>query len=276
MHQILFYINDFPIRSYGVVLSLSILLSIGMAYFFAKKDGEGYEKHIVDMGLYAGLSGIIGARLWDVFFFDFHYYRYHLDEIFHVWQGGMAIQGGIVFGFLAGYLYCKYHKLDILKMMDIVAPAIIFGQGLGRCANLLNGDAFGTPTGSNFGIIYPSSTLAYKTYGEVPLCPSEIWEGQMDFVIFGILLIYLAFNRWKGSAFAIYLFLYSLARFMLEFLRGDYTTEVIFSLTSAQVTSVIGMILGIVLLIYCYLRRDGEIKAQSVKPQKLNKKTKKR
>ena len=70
MHQYLFYIGDFPIRAYGLVLSLSIILATGVGYFLAKADGRGYEKHIVDLGIYCGVAGLLGARLWDVFFFD--------------------------------------------------------------------------------------------------------------------------------------------------------------------------------------------------------------
>ena len=146
MHQYLFFVGDFPIRAYGLILSLSIILATGVAYFLAKQDGR-WHNHIVDIGIYSGIAGIVGARLWDVFFFDWAYYSHHLSEIFYVWQGGMAIQGGIVFGVGAGIIYARRHKIDILALADIVAPAIILGQAIGRCANLLNGDAFGAPTG---------------------------------------------------------------------------------------------------------------------------------
>lgn len=250
VHQYLFFIGDFPIRAYGLVLSLSIILATGVAYFLAKQDGR-WHNHIVDMGIYCGISGIVGARLWDVFFFDWAYYSHHLNQIFYVWQGGMAIQGGIVFGVLAGIVYAKRHKIDILEMADIVAPAIILGQAIGRCANLLNGDAFGAPTGSSFGIIYPETTLAYHTYGAQPLWPAEIWEGQLDFVIFALLLIFRAFPHAKGQAFSLYIMLYSLARFGLEFLRGDYATPVFLSFTSAQTTSLVAFILAGMAFIYC-------------------------
>ena len=189
MHQYLFFIGDFPIRAYGLVLSFSIILATGVAYFFAKQDGR-WSDHIVDIGIIGGFSGIIGARLWDVFFFDWSYYHNHLLEIPFVWQGGMAIQGGIVGGLLAGYIYTKIHKIDTWALADIIAPAIILGQALGRIANLLNGDAFGNPTGTSYGIIYPQTTLAYQTYGNQPLWPAEIWEGQIDIIIFALLLLF--------------------------------------------------------------------------------------
>lgn len=274
MHQYLFFVGDFPIRAYGLILSLSIILATGVAYFLAKQDGR-WHNHIVDIGIYSGIAGIVGARLWDVFFFDWAYYSsHHLSEIFYVWQGGMAIQGGIVFGVGAGIIYARRHKIDILALADIVAPAIILGQAIGRCANLLNGDAFGAPTGSNFGIIYPETTLAYHTYGAQPLWPAEVWEGQIDFVIFALLLIFRAFPHAKGQAFSLYIMLYSLARFGLEFLRGDYATPVFLSFTSAQTTSLVAFILALIFFIYCqitYSRQKKTVKSKINKNRIKNK-----
>lgn len=267
MHQYLFFVGDFPIRAYGLILSLSIILATGVAYFLAKQDGR-WHNHIVDIGIYSGIAGIVGARLWDVFFFDWAYYSHHLSEIFYVWQGGMAIQGGIVFGVGAGIIYARRHKIDILSLADIVAPAIILGQAIGRCANLLNGDAFGAPTGSNFGIIYPETTLAYHTYGAQPLWPAEVWEGQIDFVIFALLLIFRAFPHAKGQAFSLYIMLYSLARFGLEFLRGDYANPVFLSFTSAQTTSLVAFILALIFFIYCQITYSGQKKTVKSKINK--------
>ena len=273
MHQYLFFVGDFPIRAYGLILSLSIILATGVAYFLAKQDGR-WHNHIVDIGIYSCIAGIVGARLWDVFFFDWAYYSHHLSEIFYVWQGGMAIQGGIVFGVGAGIIYARRHKIDILALADIVAPAIILGQAIGRCANLLNGDAFGAPTGGNFGIIYPETTLAYHTYGAQPLWPAEVWEGQIDFVIFALLLIFRAFPHAKGQAFSLYIMLYSLARFGLEFLRGDYATPVFLSFTSAQTTSLVAFILALIFFIYCqitYSRQKKTVKSKINKNRIKNK-----
>lgn len=248
MHQYLFFIGDFPIRAYGLILSLSIILATCTAYYFAKQDGR-WHHHVPDMGIYCGLAGIVGARLWDVFFFDWDYYQHHLLEIPFVWQGGMAIQGGVLFGAIAGIIYTKIHKIDTWAFADIVAaPAVIMGQAIGRMANLMNGDAFGHPTGGNFGIIYPPTTLAYQVYGDRPLWPAEVWEGQIDVIIFVLLLLFRTTNHAKGQVFILYGILYSTARFFLEFLRGDYGT-LVFGLKSAQLTSLAIILIGIVLFI---------------------------
>lgn len=238
MHQYLFHIGEFPVRMYGLVLCMSIFLATGIAWFLARQDGR-WHRHVPDMGLYCGLAGIVGSRLWDVFFFDWGYYKDHLLEIPFVWQGGMAIQGGVVLGAIVGYLYTKKHGIDTWDFADIVAaPAVIMGQAIGRMANLLNGDAFGHPTGGPFGLLYPAGTLAHATYGAQPLWPSEVWEGQIDIVIFVLLLVFRYFRRGKGQVFALYAILYSLARFFLEYLRGDYGT-LAFGFKSAQLTSLV-------------------------------------
>lgn len=273
MHQYLFFIGDFPIRAYGVMLALAIISGASVAYFLLKKDGRGWHEHIVDFSITVAIAGLIGARLWDVFFFDWHYYDNHLLEIPFVWQGGMAIQGGVVFGTLAGYWYLRKHNIDFWAFADIFAPALILAQSVGRMANLFNGDAFGHPTGGNFGILYPESTLAYRTYGNQPLWPAEIWEGQIDILIFVILLLFSSFKHAKGQVFVLYAILYSAARFCLEFLRGDYV-NLTMGLKSAQMTSLIVMIVGICLFIYFgYLDKKQQDVAETVPeaPQKQKK-----
>ena len=264
MHQYLFFIGDFPIRAYGIMLALAIISGASVAYFLLKKDGRGWHEHIVDFSITVAIAGLIGARLWDVFFFDWHYYGNHLLEIPFVWQGGMAIQGGVVFGTLAGYWYLRKHNIDFWAFADIFVPALILAQSVGRMANLFNGDAFGHPTGGNFGILYPESTLAYRTYGNQPLWPAEIWEGQIDILIFVILLLFSSFKHAKGQVFVLYAILYSAARFCLEFLRGDYV-NLTMGLKSAQMTSLIVMIVGICLFIYFgYLDKKQQDVAETV------------
>lgn len=249
MHQYLFFIGNFPIRSYGLILALAITCGGLVGYYLMKKDGRGWHVHMTDFMITVGVAGLIGARLWDVFFFDWAYYHNHILEIPFVWQGGMAIQGGIFLGTIAGFFYCRKYGIPFLAFADIMAPAAILGQSIGRMANLMNGDAFGHPTGGDFGILYPTTTLAYKTYGAQPLWPAEIWEGQIDVLIFVVLLFLSTYKHKQGQIFCIYVALYSLSRFFLEFLRGDYVT-LTFGLHSAQVTSLIVILLASIAWIY--------------------------
>lgn len=256
MHQYLFFIGGFPVRLYGLFVCLAIILASGAAYFFLKQDGR-WHQHVVDMGLYCGLAGLVGGRLWDVFFFDWSYYHNHLLEIPFVWQGGMAIQGGVLLGALTGIIYTRRHGIDTWTFADIVAPAIILGQAIGRMANLFNGDAFGAPTGGGFGLLYPPGTLAYQVYGQQPLWPAEVWEGQFDVVIFALLLLFRTTAYRKGQVFALYVTLYSLERFFLEYLRGDYGI-VLWGLKSAQVTSLAAFVAAMGVFLYLAWRHPAD------------------
>ena len=253
MHQYLTFIGDFPIRFYGIFFSLGIIFGCIMAYFLLKKSGKDWHEHVFDLGITVAFSGIIGGRLWDVFFFDWDYYHNHLLEIPYVWQGGMAIQGGVIFACIATYFYLKSHDIPVLPFADIVTPSIIFGQAIGRIANFMNGDAFGHPTGAAFGILYPNTTLAYRTYGAQPLWPAEVWECQGDLIILGLLLWYSSFKQPRGTVFSLYIMLYSLLRFFLEFFRGDYGTLAL-GLKSAQITSLTAFVGAFIGFLYFSFR----------------------
>ena len=180
----------------------------------------------------------------------------------------MAIQGGVIAGVLAGIWYCKRHQIDWLAFADIVCPAILIGQAIGRMANLLNGDAFGTPTGGSFGLLYPEGTLAFKTYGAVPLWPAEVWEGQLDIVIFAILLLFRTTNHAKGQAMCLYVMLYSAVRFGLEMLRGDYVEPFLFGLKSAQATSLAFFLIALGFFLYFGWREKNNIPPAAAKAVK--------
>ena len=127
------------------------------------------------------------------------------------------------------------------------------GDRLSAVGRLHDGDAFGHPTGGNFGILYPDTTLAYHTYGNQPLWPAEIWEGQLDILVFVALLFFSCFPHKKGQVFCLYVFLYSLERFCLEFLRGDYVSLTM-GLKSAQMTSVIAMAIAAAIFIFLHFK----------------------
>ncbi|MCL6457997.1 MAG: prolipoprotein diacylglyceryl transferase [Gorillibacterium sp.] len=255
MRVILFTIGDYSVHTYGLVVALAMLLAMGMGLFLTK--GTPYQKHISNMMLYLIAGAFLGARVWHVFFFQWDYYASHLTQIPSFWNGGLAIQGGLVGGFLAAAIYTRRHKLSFWALADIMAPAIVLGQGIGRIACFLNGDAFGSPTGSGFGIVYPPGTMAYDTYGSQPLWPAEVWEGQWDIIVF-VLLILMKSRKWpKGCLFLAYNILYSLGRFMLEFLRGD-SPRYALDWTAGQWTSITVIAISLLLaLVFVIRERSG-------------------
>ncbi|HEX6923265.1 MAG TPA: prolipoprotein diacylglyceryl transferase [Bacillales bacterium] len=245
MHRILFEIGDFPIRSFGVGVVVSIILAAGIACYMTK--GTKYRGHVIDMLLLVLICSFVGARIWHVFFFQWDYYGDHLGQIFAIWNGGIAIQGGLVGGFAGGAYYTWRHKLNFWEYADYLAPAIIFGQGVGRMACFLTAGDFGEPTDAGFGIIYPPGTVAYATYGDQPLWPARLWEGQWDFIVFGLLLMMMN-RKWpKGFIFLSYNILYSLGRFFLGFLRGD-SAGLWLDWTAGQWTSVAVVIAALIVM----------------------------
>jgi phosphatidylglycerol---prolipoprotein diacylglyceryl transferase len=251
VHQILFHIGSYPIRSYGTIVAFAILLAIGMATYMAKQERK-YEEHISGMAIWAILGALIGARAWQVFFFEWAYYSTHLGEMIAIWNGGLSIQGGLVGGFLGGGFYTWKNKIKFWEFADIVAPGIILGQAVGRIACLLNGDAFGSPTGSTFGLIYPEGTFAYDVYGSQPLWPAEVWEGQWDLIVLALLFLIRMRKVPTGYIFLTYNILYSFGRFMLEFLRGD--SDRFGGLTAAQWTSLVVIALAAVVMVWLRFR----------------------
>jgi phosphatidylglycerol:prolipoprotein diacylglycerol transferase len=261
MKVILFEIGNFPIRSYGLIVALAVLLATGVAYYLAKNTK--YQKHILDMMVYVIIGSIIGARFWHVFFFQWDYYSSNVSQLFAVWNGGLAIQGGLVGGFITGALYAWKNKLNFWELADTIAPAIILGQAIGRIACLLNGDAYGSPTGSSFGLVYPEGTMAYSAYGSEPLWPAEVWEGQWGFIVFGLLLI-MKNKTWPtGFIFLTYNILYSVGRFSLGFLRGD-SPRYLFDLTAGQLTSLSVIAISIVLMVFFYIKSKKFVAVQRV------------
>ena len=244
MAQILFNLGGYSVRSYGLIVALAILLGAGVAYVLTA-DKE-YREHLLNVLLYAVLGAIIGARLWQVFFYEWGYYSQHPAEILMLWHGGMAIQGSLVGAFVVGLIYTRMYRLSFWRLADLAAPGLIFGQGIGRIACFLNGDAFGSPTNSGFGLVYPPGTTAYTAYGSQPLWPAEVWEGQWDMVVFALILMISRWRKWpQGLVFLTYITLYSLGRFALEFLRGD-GARYLFHWTSAQWTSISMVLLAII------------------------------
>ncbi len=254
MHQYLFYVGNFPIRAYGVILAIAFLIGLGVTAYIMKAEGKKeYINVLLDMAPLLLLGGIVGARVWQVFFFEWDFYSRNPGEIIAVWHGGLSIQGGVIGALICAIVYLWRKKISFWDFADYVAPGLILGQGIGRAANLMNGDAFGDPTGGNFGILYPEETLARQTFGDQPLWPAEIWEGQLDVLIFALLLILRLRKLPSGVYFLLYAFIYNLCRFFLEMLRGD-SPRFLFDWTAAQWSSVTVMAISLGLMIWRFWR----------------------
>lgn len=204
---------------YGFLISLGILTGLWVAERFKKE----LSFSLLDPLFWVLIGGIIGARIYHLIDY-WPYYAQNLIEVFYLWQGGLGIFGGIIGGIFSLWLFKKHKKLtkkEFLIMLDLGALGLPLGQAIGRWANYFNQELYGWPTNLPWGIyIKPENRLpGFESFTRFH--PLFLYESLACLIIF--LLFYFLLTSGKqrkaGFLFFLYLFLYSLTRFWLEFLR---------------------------------------------------------
>ncbi|MHB1198443.1 MAG: prolipoprotein diacylglyceryl transferase [Polaromonas sp.] len=219
MYPILLQIGTFELRAYGVIVALSFFLGIWLSEKEAKR--KGIDSGLVqDFAFYAFLGGLIGARLYFIVFSNPAYYLENPGQIFAIWNGGIGIIGALIGGIAIAWWYCRKKKLSLLKFADTLAPGIVLGQAAGIFACLSTGDSYGKPAGiASWAITYtnPRSMAPLN----IPLYPVEIYEMGAYLLVF--LLVWQTRKKFKtpGFVFLTYLAGYGVARFSVEFFRGN-------------------------------------------------------
>lgn len=246
MQPILFSINGFEVRVWGIMVGLGIISGLWLATRLAK-NSEFSEEILQEYLLYGILAGFLGARLWEVVFS----WEQYADNPLHAlmfWEGGLSIQGAIIANVLLAWWYFSRKGLSFWRFADIGAPALILGQSVGRIGCFFNGDAYGKPTDAWYGVIYHPETPAYQAWGAVPLVPAELMEAGLDLFILAVLLRIFRRKQFDGQVALAYFVLYSLARFGLEFLRTD--SLMIGGIKAAQLTALLTAVAAASLLMW--------------------------
>lgn len=239
-------IGPLAIRWYGVLMAAAMAVGLWLAYRDAHRRGVDPEELLKTSEL-ALLGGLVGARLYYVAF-SWDYYSRALSKIIAVWEGGLAIHGGLLGGLLLGGGYTWWKRLPLPRYLDIVAPSLALGQGIGRWGNFFNEEAFGTPT-----------TLPWKLYISPPhrpllyaqdefFHPTFLYESLWDLLVFGLLAWVFRDRvaRAPSCLFWVYVGLYSVGRLIVEGFRTD--SLMLGSIRVAQLASGIGIVLAIVLV----------------------------
>jgi len=253
--SILVTLGPITIYWYGffVVLGmlLALLATIRLAkYYNIKKD------LIFDLFFWLVIGGIIGARIYDVFLF-LPYYIDNPWDVFKIWQGGLAIHGGIIAGLIIIYFFARKHKLYFWKITSLLVPGLALAQAVGRWGNYFNQELFGLPTSLSWGIPISLINRPLEYVTNTFFHPTFLYESLGNLLIFVILItlsIYFITKKSLSNKFFVwlsllYMVLYSILRLMLEFIRLDATPAFLL-LRWPQVISVVIIIVSIIILIF--------------------------
>ncbi len=214
MKSNLFTVGPFVVHGYGLMIALGFLGCVLLAMHRAKKYGKNSEA-FVDLALAGIICGFIGAKLLYVIvnFADF------LESpLSTLGSEGFVVYGGVIAGVFAGWMYCRLKRLDFWEYFDLAVASIALAQGFGRLGCFLAGCCYGKETDSIFGVTFPSGSISPSG---VKLIPTQLISAAGDFAIMGILIFYYKKAKHAGQTAALYMALYGVGRFAVEFLRGD-------------------------------------------------------
>ena len=226
-----FQIGSFQIRWYALIIAFGFILAAVYCFRRAKKFGVDIDR-LTDIVLGGLIGGIIGARLYYVLF-KLDYYSANPLDIFKIWEGGLAIYGGLIGAILVGWLVAHWRKMRFAPVLDLASLGFLIGQGIGRWGNFVNVEAFGCNTDLPWGMSGTTVTQ-YLTkqaselsqYGiavdpSMPVHPTFFYESLWCIIGFVLLHFYSKHRKFDGEVFLMYSAWYGLGRFFIEGLRTD-------------------------------------------------------
>ena len=244
MDQIFLHIGSFTIRWYGVMAALGFMSSYGIIHHYRKQAGMSSDQ-VSSLIFISMISGILGARIFYVIQF-WEQFRDRHSEIIRIDHGGLVFYGGFFLVIIALVIFCRKHKLDIWRVMDVVAVALPLGHAFGRVGCFLNGCCYGKPTECALGVNFPEGTAPAMHYPGLTLHPVQLYEVFANLIFFALLL--LMFKRVKrGQLVALYCIGYGIIRFVDEFFRGDHVNLILEIFTKAQFIGLFLIPCGIVM-----------------------------
>ena len=267
--------DTLTIKFYGVIIAFGFIL----AALFGGRKAYVWKMsldHMVDVLIYGIIGAVIGARLYYVAF-QWDYYKNDLLSIFKIWEGGLAIYGGIIGGIIAAYFVCKKTGLPFFKLLDLIGMALPIGQGIGRWGNFTNQEAFGINTTSIFGMTsdkivdYINSHQAefaengIQMNPDLPVHPTFLYESV--WCLLGFLVLYIVcqkFHKFDGQLILGYGIIYGLERTVVEGLRIDSLYIGDTNLRVSQLVSLALVIVCTIITIYKFVKLNKEKKMQEV------------
>lgn len=219
--ETVFSVFGLEVYWYGIILAFAVFLGVCTAEILAKKFSDIPENFFVDNSPVVIIAGILGARLYYCIV-NYPYYIHNPSEIFDIRQGGLSIHGMLIAGIVTVYFLAKKYRVNLLRLLDVLACAVILAQSAGRWGNFFNSEAFGYPTGALWGVYIPPENRPLQYFDSELFHPAFLYESVLDLVVFFILLFILRkTHRCSGYAFFWYLILYSVVRIFVESFRID-------------------------------------------------------
>src|SRR5215471_7378503 len=250
MYPRLFEIGPLTLYTYGVLLAAAYLVGLKLAMVRAKTRGLDANR-VLDLGIYIIISALIGAKLL-LLVTDFRTFAADPRALLTLARSGGVFYGGLILAVAVALLYIRKVGLPLWTTTDVFAPGIALGHVVGRFGCLFAGCCFGKPTTMPWGITFkdPFAAANVGTPLGVPLHPTQLYEAGAELLILGVLL----FSERKGRPFAgrtfwLYMLLYAISRFIIEFYRGDERGTV-FVFSTSQFISILLAPLAIVMLAY--------------------------
>lgn len=251
MYNDILTIGPITLHGYGLMIAIGIICALLMLDKRAK--ARKFDPNIVyRLSLISLLSGFVGAKL----FYCIIEFKAIIDNPWQVLSGsGFVVYGGIISGILAAIIYCKSKQISFFSHFDLAVPSIALAQGFGRIGCFLAGCCYGRETNSACGIVFYHSSIAPNG---VKLIPTQLLSSAGDFMIAAILLLYARKERKQGRIGALYLILYSIGRFVIEFYRNDYRGY-IGVLSTSQFLSLIVLAFAILMLYMSHKTNRNEL-----------------
>lgn len=242
--------GPFSLHTYGVLLVIALLAALFLAGRLAQKHGLDAQK-VQDLGIASIIAGLIGAKLLLVLV-DFQQYRASPRALLDVLQSGGVFYGGLLGAIPVAWWFIRKHGLPLFATLDVLAPAVALGQGIGRWACFAAGCCFGSPSTAPWSVIFHSEdarALVGVPLG-VPLHPVQLYESFGAFAVLLLLLVVLRRRKFEGQVFCVYLLSYAVLRFVIEFFRGDSARGTVFggALSTSQFIAVLVVFLTLAAL----------------------------
>ncbi len=212
---VIFRIGHFALRWYGLIVATAIAVGIWVASREAQRKGLN-DCQFGDAVIWLILAGLLGARLFHVLDHWPDVYAANPVQAFYIWQGGLAIWGGVIGGLVALVIFTWRRRVHLGVLADTIAPGLVLGQAIGRVACIITGDAMGKPTSGPFGFAYVNPGAMVPQLG-IYYTPTPVYEIIMNVSIFTILWRLRDRRLPDGALFLIYLVLYSMGRFLITF-----------------------------------------------------------